>query len=348
MTTPEAVVITEKLIKQGFDFNTLKPGLDAARKSMMSPNAGLLAGVGAKYAPLAVGGYKAYKGYRDAKDRGEDTGSAVLQGAMGGLSGAMTGALAGTAAGAGAGMLLKNNKTLQGLAGANKELTNKGLRQVHGFTGFAPEVKGMNRTEALHSIGIGHNLETAAKQVEEHTNNYQQALQSGDVAAAAKAKASMTSAQRAHKALGDAHNFYGPGEGLTSLPAYAKGLVRDPVRTITTAGKEMMAGGGDTSSNWRYIPLGMAGLGALSLPGQLHNAGKDGNPGKGEVIGNFAGNTVGSFLGAGVPFVPGQLIGHLSHGMGEAGGMVGKGVDKVRGYLRTAPPEATSPEQQGY
>ena len=326
----------EKIALSGA-LDSLKKSMPGIRSTMMSSPVGYAAGLGAKYMPMVGGAYGMYTGYRDAKREGQGTAGALASGAMKGLTGAMAGSVVGTAGGAGIGMALKNNKGLAEAAAKNTEVTNKGLRQIHGFTGWAPERAGMNRDQALRSIGVGNNLAESEKLVADKSKELQDARRLGDHAGAAKIQKELVSAEGGRKALSGAHNFFGQGDGLTSLPAYARGLMTRPLDTIATAGKEMIHGGG-TSNPMKYIPMGFVGLSALSLPGQLSQAGENGNPGTGEVLGKFTANAASGFMGAGVPFAAQQLMGKAAPGFEAAGGLAGKAVDKTREALTPQEP----------
>lgn len=326
----------EKIAISG-GLGSIQKALPGIKSSLMSKPVGYAAGLGAKYMPMIGGAYGAYTGYEDAKRQGAGTGSALLSGGMKGLMGAMTGGLVGSVGGAGIGMAMRNNKSLLQAAKNDVEVTNKGLRQIHGFTGWVPERAGMTRDQSLRSIGIGNNLGETEKLVAEKAKELQQARATGDPNLIKKVKGELESAEGGRKALSGAHNFFGQGDGLTSLPAYAKGLMTRPVDTVITAGKEMIHGGG-TNSAMKYVPMGMVGLSALALPGQLSQAGENGNPGTGEVLGRFGVNVATGVMGAGVPFAAQQMIGKAAPVLEGAGGLAGRAVDKVSGSLTTQEP----------
>lgn len=268
-----------------------------AAKGMSRANVGRLSGTGIGAGVGAVGGAAT-----DPEDR---------------AGGALRGALLGGVAGLGAGQFA----TRMG-RGQAKRL---GQRQLHGVTGYIPRtaqqkargvsfsgkgLSGRERVESLKRIGMDVGQRKKSKTRAMHEALWDQTVASGLPLkwrkSLAKSEVSGAEARR-----------YAAEHGLTSLPGVAKGLVKNPLKTLKTG----------------FVSQGPAGMALATvptvamLPGAIRGKGfgeeysNDG--GIGRMVGETAGYTA---LGA-VPFAP-MIAGAAA--AGTAGGMIHKGIQKRR------------------
>jgi len=261
--------------------------------------AGLLAG-GAK------GGVQSYRAAREGgQGRAQAAGAAIGGGLSGALRGAAKGAVIGAGVGTGAGLLAP-----KAVIGATKDLATKsnqlgtfsrfGQRQVHSLTGWKPG----GSAKSVESIGAGAAgprkalADTVAK--------------GGSPKAVARATQALEATEKAQKM------------GLTSLPGIVKSVGKEGLLPTAKAG--LHAGWAGASPKMKALMVGMPASQALSAMRTQNDPNKPGQ-GKGERIGRLAGGTLGSMA------APISLSGSLalSTALERAGGLAGKGVDKLRG-----------------
>jgi len=181
-------------------------------------------------------------------------------------------------------------------------------RQLHGLSGWTPKA-------GLESIRGG--AFEARKKLES-------ALASGHGPSIELAQKGFNAAHQAQEA------------GLTNLPGYAKALQKDPVGTLKKDVAAQWHSGGRVEK-----ALGI-GLPLLGLAHDIRTPERETGPGKGELLGRGIGGAAGGFLGSSMPLA-GQLLVGAATGM--AGGLVGKGVDRLRGRKPSSPGQLTPPEQ---
>jgi hypothetical protein len=165
------------------------------------------------------------RGYLQSRHEG----AGGLSSALGGVSGAFSGAAKGALLGAGAGGLA--GAVRPGLASAVakgmpslKGASNFGQRQIHGLTGVGD-------AEYVHSIGGG--SAPAKERLTAALADPGTAVRETDPARYGKAVAELRDAQKAHGSSLESER-----RGLTSLPGYAKGLVKDPMGTLKAGIKD--------------------------------------------------------------------------------------------------------------
>lgn len=291
-----------------------RPGTRAAGLAGLGSGFGLGLGAGA-LGGAALGGKKSYDEARARGASGLSSAGAALGGALGGaVRGAGRGALIGAGIGGAAGLaaptrVLSGTKSLAKSDNVLGSLSNFGQRQVHSLTGWKPG--GSNRS--VERIGAGaagarHALERA------HA--------SGDPAAVA-------SATRALRSVEKTQNM-----GLTSVPGVVRS-VRDH-GLIPTVGAGLRGQWDASSGRDKALLLGLPALSAASAIGGSEGAGQ---PGKGERVGRVLGGALG---GAVAPLsLAGGLV--LGGALERAGGLAGRGVDKLRGQRPAVPQEPSRP-----
>jgi hypothetical protein len=265
--------------------------------------------------------------YDMARQNGQGVLGAARHGAGGALVGALHGAGKGALIGAGAGalagaaaptQLLRGTRAISQVKNPLGDAANFGQRQVHGFTGWRPG----GAVKSIEQIGGG---------AAEARGALGKALQGGDAAAIGKAQGTLSAAEKAQ------------AMGLTSLPGVAKSVKDNGLLpTVATGAKEQWSG---SSKKMKAL---MVGLPAASVVNTLRKGETEGGKGKGERIGRTLGGALGYSmaplsLGAGTA---------LGMGLERAGGLVGKGVDKLRGKRpdvpqAPSPPPATEPGDTG-
>lgn len=270
------------------------------------------AGLGA-----ATGGKRSYDAARAGGASRLDAAGSAVGGALGGAlrgagKGALLGAAAGTAAGAIAPMqVVKGTRALARGAGGGtvRDVANFGQRQVHGFTGWRPGVS----TDSIESIGGGAAGARAA---------LGKAIAGGKAGNISRARATLSASENAQRM------------GLTSLPGVAKSLKNNGViPTIAAGAKEQWK----SSRTWEKGV--MLGLPAASVANTLRKGDPETGPGKGERIGKTLGGALGYSM---APLSLGASAA-LGSGLEHAGGLVGRGVDKLRGKRPQVPQEHIRP-----
>lgn len=264
----------------------------------------------------------AAKGGKDQFDAARAQGQGILGSAghsiAGGLAGAVRGAgkgaLVGAAAGTAAGalaptQLLKGTRALSKSPGIVGDAANFGQRQVHGFTGFRPG----GSTQSLERIGGG--AADARKALGK-------AELGGDVAAIGKARGALGAAEKAQSM------------GLTNLPGLGKSLKNNGlIPTVSAGAKEQWQG---SSNKMKALMIGLPAASAVSAARKA----EDGQgPGKAERIGKILGGTLGATA---APLSLGASLA-LSTGLERAGGLAGRGVDRLRGKRPMVPQEPQRP-----
>lgn len=256
----------------------------------------------------AIGAGTAGKGaYDDAREMGATKGRALLSGLGAGLGGAVRGAGKGALVGAATGGALGALRP-GATAGAAKALSASpgplgasarfGQRQVHGFVG-----------------GSARALERARGGAYPARQALESAVAKNDPKAILQNKKWLSSAEKAQDM------------GLTSLPGVAKAIPEHGLGKVVGTG---------LSEQWHSMSPSMkalmVGFPALSVAGAAAGQEMPSGPGKGERIGKALGT-----LGYGaMPLGIGASMA-LGTGLERAGGLVGRGVDKLRG--RTQQPE---------
>lgn len=282
--------------------------------------AGLGSGLGVgMLGGAALGAAKGGKAQYDAaRANGQGALGAAAHSVGGGLAGALRGAGKGALIGAGVGaaagaavptQLLRGTRALAGAKNVVGDAANFGQRQVHGLTGWKPG----GATKSIESIGGG--------------------------AAGAREALTKATAKGGPDAIGRAQGALGAAEdaqrmGLTSLPGVAKSLKNNGiVPTIAAGAKEQ----------WKSSPAWqkglMVGLPGASIASTLAKKDDGQGPGKGERIGKTIGGTLGYSM---APLSLGAST-VLGTGLEHAGGMVGRGVDRLRGRKPQVPQEPTRP-----
>lgn len=299
---------------------------DAVLKHLKRPGTlhAMQAGLGSGLGVGLLGGAAvgAAKGGKEQFDAARANGQGVLGaagrsiggGLVGAVHGAGKGALLGAGVGAAAGaamptQLLRGTRALSGAKSVVGDAANFGQRQVHGMTGWRPG--GANKS--IESIGGGAAGARGA---------LAKATAKGDPAAVEKAKGALGAAEDAQRM------------GLTSLPGVAKSLKNNGiVPTIAAGAKEQWK----SSPGWQKGL--MVGLPATSVASTLAKKDDGQGPGKGERIGKTLGGTLGYSM---APLSLGAST-VLGSGLERAGGLVGRGVDRLRGKRPQVPQEPTRP-----
>jgi len=235
-----------------FRLDDFGPGFCQTLVKLSGPVSGLLSnptllrglggvGAGAGVGALGGGAVGAVQGYRHARQRGEDRGSALLGAVKGVGGGAARGALLG---GAGAGALeaggIDAAKRLTSLpvAGAFGRF---GQRQMHGLTGWT--AKGFGNTEGVRSLGLGAS----------HTAKHLEELNATGVVGR-----ELEQAQKAHAAAVKSESM-----GLSHLPGTLRSLATSPIETVKAGLKEQWHAGGHGTKALIAIPAAMSVGGAV-------------------------------------------------------------------------------------
>lgn len=282
--------------------------------------AGLGSGLGLGLAGgAAVGALKGGKEQYDAaRANGQGVVSSLGHSIGGGLGGAVRGAGKGALIGMGAGALggalaptqvIKGTRALSQAKNVAGDVANFGQRQVHGLTGWKPG----GSTSSVESIGAG------AAGARSALGKAVAGKSPGDVS---RARDALSAAEKAQKM------------GLTSLPGVAKSLKNNGILPTVAAGaKEQWK----SSPTWQKAL--MVGLPGASVAGTLAKKDPENGPGKGERIGRTLGGTLGYSM-APLSLVASTVLGGaLEH----AGGLAGKGIDRLRGKRPAVPQEPTRP-----
>jgi hypothetical protein len=291
------------------------------------------AGAGALGGAVLGAGEGAIRSYSEAKDQGHGFLDSLSAGSIGSIRGALhrggEGALLGAAAG-GVGSALSKGlpATLAKLPGLGAG-ARFGERQFHGLTGWTPEA-------GIRSIRGG--AYGAQKTLEDAASSLRAARESGG--SIAGAQKSVDQALKGFEASSRAE-----GMGLTSLPGYAKSLIKDPKGTLAAGFGEQWHG---QSTGGKAMTVGLTGLGVAN---EVRNRDKSEEG---------AGQATGKALGGALPWMMGPLPTAaglaLTPAMALAGGMAGKGVDLLRRRLVGSPPapgpsdadSASSPTERVY
>jgi hypothetical protein len=272
-----------------------------ADMQMRLGNIGALGGAGALVG--AAGGAIAggVSRYRKARAEGAGVGGGLASATGGALSGAGKGALIGGGAGALAGAaapkaLYKQMGQMAGPLGAGSRF---GQRQVHAATGWLPTAGSRDSVEQIRGGAY-----SARKSL-------------GEAVAEGKGGKAISRARGGLEAAVKAQRM-----GLTSVPGYAKSLYNKPGETVRAGMAEQWRSGG---IGMKALTVGLPAVGAMNA---LRSAESPEGAGKGERVGRELAATAGGVLSAPLPFVPGMAV---SSALGAAGGLVGKGVDRLRG-----------------
>ncbi len=271
--------------------------------------AGAGAGVGAAAGGLAGAGVQGYRGYQEAKERGEDAGKALLSGAAKGLSGAGTGAAIGAGLGGAAGLAggaRARQLAERAVRGGSNPLSLSarfGQRQLHSLTGYADK-------KALRGMRAGsYDARMRAAQSERNLNRL---WRQGDVDPKVLQKASLEQqkAQRGLRAAQKAEDM-----GLTSMPGYLKSLAKNPHETMRTGAAEQWHGSG---LGGKFM---LAGAPVLGAAGEAMSPSEAGGPGRLERVG---GSLAGGLAFGAAP-IPLAGMSALATGAERLGSLVGAG-----------------------
>lgn len=299
----------------------------AANAQTLLGNVGALAGGGAVLGAAGGAALGGIKRYRDARSRGEGVAQGFVEGAGGALRGAGKGALVGAGAGALAGAatpkaLYDQLGAVRGPVGAGARF---GQRQVHAFTGWRPTASDPSSIERIR--GGAYRARTALGKAEAGLASAWAGDKGGDLRSAVKsvgrARSTLEGAEKAQQM------------GLTNIPGYVRSLRDKPLETLRTGMSEQWHSGG---AGAKALSIGLPALGAanaIRAPESTTGAGK------GERVGRELAQTAGGVLTAPLPFVPGQLV---SAALGRAGGLAGRGVDRLRGRRPDPGHHALNPE----
>lgn len=298
---------------------------EADAKSMLG-GAGALGGLGLAGGALLGGAHKGVKAYREARDQGQSVGGAALSGLGGAAQGAQKGALIGGAAGLGLGaaaghlrpeLMGKARTALSEMKGPVGGASRFGQRQVHALTGWKPG----ESNSSIRSIGAG--THDAGQRAQKAEGALRSAVMGGKGGPeVSKSWKGLQHASKAYDAADAAEQH-----GLTSLPGYAKSVKeRGLLPTAATGFKEQWH---SMSPAWKAMMIG-APLAETATALTHHE--HEGQPGRGEVIGRGLANAaVGATMGS-IPMATSSLL--LAPAASRAAGLVGRGVDKLRGKSR--------------
>lgn len=269
---------------------------------------GLVGGAGG----AAIGGVHAA---REAHEQGAGVGGSVWAGLGGARRGFVRGALVGTAAGGAAGAAAP---ALAGRLGGHSLLrgaSNFGQRQVHSLTGVGDAAY-------VRSIGGG-----AADAHDRLRGANQMLARAKDPKAAGKARNEIVAARRSFQA-----GVRSEERGLTSIPGYAKALLKDPRGTLTTGLKDQ----------WHSMGAGGKALMFGAPVAGVANELRQGEDPSGEQRGRFerAGRLAGGAAsGMLMPIsIAGDLAagGAMSAGLGKGGKFLDRALEGLR--KRRGPP----------
>lgn len=254
------------------------------------------AGMGAVMGAGLGGVLGSVKSYQDAREQGASAGGAIgaglRGGAVGALKGTAMGTLTGGAAGAAAPALAQRAAKAPILGAASRF----GQREVHSLTGVG---------DAAYVRSIGGGAADARDALVSATKGLRDAP---DAAGRAKAMESVRRARTSFQAAQKAEEA-----GLTSIPGYVKGLLKDPLGTIQTGAKAQWHNSGPLM---RAVMFGAPVAGAAH---ELHKNQRDGEArGKFERAGRAFG---GAASGAMAPLA---LSGDLA-----AGGLLATGFGRL-------------------
>ena len=292
-----------------------RPGTLNAVQGGVGAGFGLGLGAGA----LVGGASSGARSYQDARSQGATRTQAGLHALAGGLGGAVRGAgkgaLIGAAGGAALGAaaptsaraLTRGISKMENPAGG---LGRFGQRQVHSLTGWKPG----GSTKSIESIGAG---------AADARTRLEQAVTRG------APEAELGAARSALGASEEAQRM-----GLTSLPGIAKSVGdRGLLPTIGAGVKDQW------SSSPRWGKALMLGMPAASVAKSLTTPEINGQPGRGERIGRTLGGALGYSM-APLSLAGGAVLGT---GLERAGGLAGRGIDRLRGRRPQLPQEASRP-----
>lgn len=352
--TPQMMLsFQDELEKQAISFAGL--GTAARQAGGYLARQGTTVGSGAALGGTAGGllgvGAGGMKKYREARQQGA-TGQEALRAGLGGAGkGALTGAAIGAGVGGTVGLAGGQGardiaSKLRSRGGALGALSRFGERQVHGVTGAVPEgyASGAKAVRAMRGGAYGAEKQFAG--AAEHLKNIQAGRQKPGMVgrglkrfgvdvegrALKKAVKGEERAQRYLQAATKAEEM-----GLTSLPGYAKALV----------GKGKYTGGKHVGQKVKGLEAFKAGIGeqwhsggpatkaltygfpAAALTSEAITPSKPGGEGKATRMGK----SLGGFAYGMAP-LPLAGVSALTSGLTAAGGLAGRGIDRVTGRPR--------------
>lgn len=282
------------------------------------------------YTALLGAGIGGYKGYRKAKERGEEGLQAALSAGGGALTGGAIGAGAGALGGAALGMAAPKFTARAAKAmskGPLGSLSRFGQRQVHGFTG------GLTPKELMKARGGAYG---ALKERRGLQLAIQKAKSPEDIAKARKALESFEKRKWTPAAL-EAQE-----RGLTSIPGYLKGIREDVRKGRGLFSREGAIRTG-AREQWRSMgPWGKAFMYGMPAALAAHEIAKPG-PASAESIGGEIGGALG-FVAAPIPMVGQFAAASAGSAIGTG---IGKAIDWARG-VQSPTGEVAAPEEAGY
>lgn len=302
-----------------------KAGGYLSRQGTTAGSGAILGAAGGAGVGAAAGGVR---GYRKAKEEGGDALLGTVGGVLGGAGtgaavGAGLGGAAGLAGGARARGVVANLRGKQNILG---KASRVGERQAHGLTGALPE--GMDHAQAMKALNMGSApkvtaLDDAAGAAKKFRSIGAEGLEAPGVKRlAGKAYKKEEYAQKALEYQQKLDSL-----GATSVPGFAKALVKKPGETLKAGLGENWYGSGPGALGWgmRGLTYGLPAVGvgqALTGPGE----GPDG-PGRAQQVGSALGGLAFGVTG-GVP-----MLGQMAlTGLGTKGlEVAGKGIDAARG-----------------
>lgn len=305
------------------------------RVSSMLGALGSGAGVGA--AAGAVGGavLKGGKAYHDARQDGAGVGDAVTSGLLHAGGGVVRGALTGAAIGGAGGAMLGHVRPE--MAERFRQAASKlpggqfGQRQVHTLTGWKPQ-GGLGEIGhgAAPRLGVLRAAEKGAIDAKGGVDNR------GRVAKTVDKVLGRSAVDRANKGVDSARDAYSAGRkaedmGLTSIPGYAKSLVKHPGATLKAS----------LNDQWKGMSPGMkaltVGAPALELAGAARGPAVDENgKTRGERIGRGLAGTAGGMLLSPLTMSGQILAGTALSGAGGAAGRLASKRPKAPGIVHAA------------
>lgn len=311
-----------KLTESGASAAVRSAGGAAGRYLAQSAgNVGAGMGIGGAAGGVIGAAEGGYRGYKEDQAQG---GGGVMGGLMGALGGGTRGAAIGTAIGGAAG-LASGGRGADIVAKATKGAWNplgmaarSGQRQLHSVTGLAPggAARGTEAyAKALTEINAG-GLGNLAKAVDKAKNPQQR-----QAAEAAYARA-----------------VQGAQAGQTSVVGMARNLQQKGLRE---GGKDILEHGVKNTLRQGVAPTVMAAGVPVALAASEAVRPDDPNdpnaPKKGERVARTLGSGAAGVLAPMVGSTGGELI---SRATGAAGGLVGKGIDKIVGAVQRKSPNS--------
>lgn len=314
-----------------------------------SGDVGAGAGIGGMIGGAGGLGAGALEGYQEVDpETGQKGGvvGALSKGMKRGYQGALGGAAVGAAAGLGAGGRFTSSEAGRRLlagSGANplSAAARFGQRQLHGVTGLVPggaKAGTEAYREGLRGMRIyGHDVAArhgeASNAVKQMTSRLQELKATGAPSKqVVRAEKALGKLQRGEKSLAaEAESVRKSWDtGMTSLPGLARAVGREGPKVLWERGlkPQWQHGGGLGKALLVGTPL-------MAAPELLKATDEEGR-GRVERFGESLG-TMGAFTTT--PMIPYVGTDILARGVGKAGGLAGKGIDKLIGAVSGKKPQ---------